>query len=562
MVRSLSLVLLLSFAFSLTATTRYVTDRAAGPVRWLEWGKPAFERAKKEKRPLFVSIGFAASWDCHRMHREAFLHGENAEALNAYFVPVLLDRIEYPDAAEAYEALQSGQGWPVNLILTPDLEPFAGARFMTTAELNRMLVINANRWAHERAAVIAEAKANIAKAKPAGEPTSIRNLPPDALRALAAGPRRDQLGGGFHRCDTCFEKILSDQALYARAYLDAWQVTRDPDFAHVARTTLDAALRDLVPPLAQPSPPSGGEGRVRGEQRLIQSAQDAHSLVPGQGPEFAEGAFYVWTRDEITRLLGHEDAAKVFKLYALKDGERLVLEDPRFLHETYDELAAPLQKLLEVRQKRPAPFREVGVTGWNGLMISALARGAAVLDERKYLDAATSAATLIATRLWDAKKKTLYRTETKTAALGEDYAMLVQGLLDLFDSGHDVKWLELAITLQQRQDELFHETNAIAAMNLLRLGALTGNETWRSRSGIDTVPSIIVVIGDARAPETRDALRAIYDRWEPMRSVVFVPRKGAVRDRMVKTLPFVGALAADPERTVTYICANGVCSRR
>jgi uncharacterized protein YyaL (SSP411 family) len=531
-------------------------------------------------------------------------------------------------------------------MLTPDLEPFAGGRLMSTAELNRMLVINANRWASERAAIVAEAQAIVAKARASAEPRapsdvdattieavvddiartyekektldamtaaflfryaartkneSIRTLAVETLRALAASTMRDQLGGGFHRCPTCYEKMLPDQALFAMAYLDAWQLTRDPDFAHVARTTLDYVIRDLVPP--------------RG---LLQSAQAAHSLVPGQGPVFVEGAFYLWQKDEITSLLGHETAGKIFTLYGMKDGvdNRPALEHPRFLGETYDELAAPLQKLLDVRQKRPAPFREIGMTAWNGLMISALARGAAVLDKPEYLEAATYAATLASTKLWNKQKKTLLRSESPTTALAEDYAMLVQGLLDLFDSGHDVKWLELAIALQQRQDALFWDASAgryttgssvpelvrallserdedtpavssVAAMNLLRLAALTGNETWRSRPAMIIqsfggrlrtagalypqlaaayessiiAPSIVVVIGDARNPETVEALRTIYDRWEPMRAVVLVPRKGAVRDRIVRALPFIAALAADPEHTVTYICANGECRK-
>jgi uncharacterized protein YyaL (SSP411 family) len=655
MVRAFLLTLAISLVLPAGAATRYVTDRVGSPVKWQEWGPAAIEQAKKGKRPLFVSIGYAASWDCQRMHREAFLNGENAEALNAYFVPVLLDRIEYPEVAEAYEAVlrsvppsTPGEGgWPANLILTPELVPFAGGRFMTTAELNRMLVTNANRWASERAAVTDEGRTILAKAWAAAEPRapsdidgttieaviddiarvyekektldamtaaflfryaartkheSIRALAVDTLRTLAAGPMRDQLGGGFHRCPACYEKMLPDQALLAMTYLDAWQLTRDRDLAHVARTTLDYVVRDLFPP--------------RG---LFQSAQDAHSLVPGQGPVFVEGAFYLWEKDEITRLLGHETAGKIFRLYGIREGveNRPVLEGPRFLHETYDELAAPLQKMLDLRQKRPAPFREAGMAGWNGLMISALARGAAVLDEPRYLEAATQAATLASTKLWNAPKKTLLRSESPTAALSEDYAMLVQGLLDLFDSGHDVKWLDLAIALQQRQDALFWDAslgryttgasvpevvrgllserdedtpavNSVAAMNVLRLAALTGIETWRARPGMIfqafggrlrtagalhpqlaaayeaslIAPSIVVVVGDARMPETVEALRAIYDRWEPRRAVVLVPRKGAVRDRVVKALPFVGGLAGDPEHTLTYVCAGGECRKQ
>lgn len=651
MVRSILMALVASLALSASGATRYVTDRAGSPVKWQEWGPAAIERAKREKRPLFVSIGFAASWDCERMQREAFLNGENAEALNAYFVPVLLDRIEHAEVAEAYEAvlrsMDGKSGWPANLILTPDLVPFAGGRWMSTADLNRMLVIDANRWASERAAVITEGRAIVAKAWAEAEPRApseidaatieavvddiarayekgktldamtasflfryaartkhegIRALAMDTLRTMAAGPMRDQLGGGFHRCATCYEKMLPDQALLAMAYLDAWQLTRDPDLAHVARTTLDYVVRDLFP--------------TRG---LFQSAQDAHSLVPDQGPVFVEGAFYLWRKEEVTHLLGHEAAGKIFQLYGLKDGvaNRPVLEGPRFLHETYDELAQPLQRMLDLRQKRPAPFREAGMAGWNGLMISALARGAAVLDKPEYLEAATQAATLVSTKLWNAQKKTLRRSESPTEALAEDYAMLVQGLLDLFDSGHDVKWLDLAIALQQRQDALFWDASlgryatgatvpeavrgllserdedtpavsSVAAMNLLRLAALTGNETWRTRPAMIfqsfggrlrtagalhpqlaaayesslIAPSIVVVVGDARHPETIEALRAIYDRWEPMRAVVVVPRKGVGRDRVVKTLPFVGALAGDPEHTVVYVCGGGECRRQ
>jgi uncharacterized protein YyaL (SSP411 family) len=640
------LLILVLFTLSAQGTTRYVTDRAAAPVKWVEWGRTAIERAKTEKRPLFVSIGFAASWDCQRMHREAFLNGENADALNAYFVPVLLDRIEYPEIAAAYEAVAGVSGWPVNVILTPSLEPVAAAGFLSTPELSQMLVIHANRWAKERAALEAEGRVMVMKARALSEPRApsdidlttleavvdniarkyekektldpmtvsflfryaartknenLGALAANDLRNLAITTKRDQLGGGFFRCPSCYDKLLPDQALYALAYLDAWQLTREPDFKQVARTTLDYVVRDL---------------RLRG---LFDSAQDAHSLVPGQGPVFVEGAFYLWTKEEITHLVGRDAAGKIFKLYGLKDGvnNRLSLAETRFLHETYDELAAPLQKMLDVRQKRPEPFREAAMAGWNGLMISALARGAAVFDDPVYLEAATSGATAVATKLWDAKKKTLYRTELHTDALAEDYAMTVQGLLDLFEVRYDARWLDFAVTLQKRQDELFWDAgmgryrtgmsapeyvrgiatendeatpgaNSVAATNLLRLAALTGNETWRTRpamifqsfgatlrtAGARHVqlaaayessllpPTLVVVTGDPYKQETHDTLHAIHDRWEPMRDVVFLPHKGPARDRMVKSLPFTATLTADPEHPVTYVCANGECRRQ
>jgi uncharacterized protein len=647
-------IVVFTLAFSASATTRYVTDHVNGPVRWQEWGRGAIERAQKEKRPLFVSIGYAASWDVHRMHREAFLNGENAGALNAYFVPVLLDRIEYPEVAQAYEAvaraMTGAEGWPVNVILTPSLEPIVAGAFLSTAELHRMLVVNANRWAQERAAVMADVNANMSKARANADVRApldvdattmeavvddiartydktktldpmtigflfryaartknekIRSLAVSMLRKVGASTMRDQLGGGFHHCTTCYEKLLADQALFAMAYMDGWQIAHDPDLAHVARTTLDYVVRDLVPP-------------TRG---LFQSSQDAHSLIATQGrPVFAEGAFYWWTRDEITMLVGRDAAGKIIKLFGIGESKptRPTLDDPRFLHESYDELAEPLQKLLTVRLKRPAPFRENGIASWNGLMISALARGAAVFGRPDYLDAAMLAATMASTKLWNAQKKTLVRNESQTPAIAEDYAMLVQGLLDLFESGYDPKWLQLAIALQQRQDQLFWDAstgrytiggsapevvrglvkerdvetpgvNSIAAMNLLRLAALTGNESWRTRPAMIfqsfggtlrnagalhpqlaaayelslIAPSITIITGDLRKPETRDLLHATHERWEPMRAVVFLPiAKGAPRSRMLQALPFLGALASDPEHPVEYRCASAECRRQ
>lgn len=650
--RLIALLFLLALHVPLHAATRWLTDRAGAPIQWQDWGSAAIERSRKEGRPIFLCIGSAASNRGYRMHREAFLNGEIAEAMNAYFVPVLLDPIEHPEIAEAYatvtRALGVETGPPSNLILTPSLEPFAAAGFLRPDELNRMLVIQANRWAHERDAVVAEGRANLEKARALGEKRmpapveagtidavvedigkkygatktldamtisflfdyaarlkqeTIRGVAEQTLRNLAILPIRDQIGGGFHRTAATFEKTLPDQALLAMAYLDAWQIDREPEMAFVARTTLDYVVRDLRPP--------------RG---AFDAAQDAHNLVPGQGPEFVNGAFYLWTTAEILHLLGRDTGGKIVTLYDMKEGvlNRPELKEIRFLRETYGPLAEPLAKMLDVRQKRPEPFRESTlVAGWNGLMISALARGGAILDEPRYLDAANLAATGVVAKLWKAPSKTLMRTDSGAPALAEDYALLVQGLLDLFDSGYDPKWFDLAVALQQRQDALFwdasagryatgatlpdglrgllNETdadlpsvNSVAAMNLLRLTALTGNETWRSRvtmifqsfggrlrtTGAQLpslaaayeasliAPSIVVVTGDPRKKETAELLHSIHDRREPMRAVVFLPAKGPSRDRMVKSLPFTGALAPDPELAIAYVCANGECRKQ
>jgi uncharacterized protein YyaL (SSP411 family) len=273
--------------------------------------------------------------------------------------------------------------------------------------------------------------------------------------------------------------------------------------------------------------------------------------------------------------------------------------------------------MLDVRNKRPEPSREFNqIAGWNGLMISALARTGAAFGERAYIDAAASAATSIAQTHWKEREKTLLRAPG-VPALAEDYAMLVQGLLDLFDASYDVRWLELAIALQERQDQLFwnaslgaYETgatapapvrsllretddetpsaSAVAAQNLLRLAALTGNETWSKRPATifaafggrmraagaahahmaqaielaQIPPKIVVVTGDPRKKETFDLLATFATKPEPMRALIFLPAKGSARERVVRVLPFLGALAPDEEIAIAYVCAAGECKRR
>ena len=648
MVRRIFALLLL--ALPALGASRYLGDRAGAPVQWQAWGDAAFARAKKEGRPVFLSIGFASSDECYRMHREAFLSGENAEMLNANFVPVLLDRVEHPEVAEAYEAAARGvSGSPLNLVLNAKLEPFAAAGFLKPDELARFLVINANKYKEGAAPFPIDAAV-----KPAAPPEvesvldaiaktydatnggfgtiprrprpmtisfllryaarakheGIRTVAVDTLKKLAIAPVRDQLGGGFHRAtheaawqQPYFEKMLPDQALLAMAYLDAWEATGEEELKFVARTTLDYVLRDLR---------GGGKG-------TFDASQDAYNFVPLQGPELINARFYLWSKDEITRLVGAESAAKVFKIYGMKDGATNLpaLAEWRFLGETYDELQAPLAKILDVRQKRPEPSREFNViAGWNGLMISALSRTGAALGDRTYIDAATSAATSIATTHWNARAKTLLRAPG-VDALAEDYAMMVQGFLDLFDASYDVRWLELAIALQQRQDQLFWDAgsgayatgstapapvraliresddetpsaNAVAAQNLLRLAALTGNETWRTRpttifesfggrmrtAGAEQAqmahsmelariaPKIVVVTGDPRKKQTFDLLSSYAQKPEAMRALIFLPAKGAARDRVVRALPFTGALTPNDEMAIAYVCAAGECKRQ
>jgi len=384
------------------------------------------------------------------------------------------------------------------------------------------------------------------------------------LQRMIEGGLHDHLGGGFHRYSVDaewhvphFEKMLYDQALIALNCLEAQQATQLPIFGWVARGIFDYVARDLTHP-------AGG----------FYSAEDADSETGDKGQKteaskHAEGAFYVWTQKEIEAGLG-TDAAFFCAHYDVKpegnvahdpQGEftgKNVLRQLRPLVRTAEQfklapgeaerkLLACLEKLRAVRTQRPRPHRDDKiVTAWNGLMISALARGSRVLGEATYLDAATRAAEFIQRELYDAGSGELHRTwregRSPIAGFTEDYASLIQGLLDLYEAGFDIRWLQWAEQLQRRQDELFWDAeqggyfntrsgdpavilrlkddydgaepaaNSIAALNLLRLDAMAG-----SGEGGAASPRTADVSrgGDNPAPDYRNKALRTLEAFRP-----------------------------------------------
>ncbi len=294
------------------------------------------------------------------------------------------------------------------------------------------------------------------------------------LREMARGGIWDHLGGGFHRYSVDaqwhvphFEKMLYDQAQLATIYLEAAQLTGEAGFADVARDTLEYVLLDLTDPV------TGG----------FYSAEDADSLVSEGGSAKAEGAFYVWTDVELRARLG--DDYEVFAdHYGVRSagnaqdphGELLgknVLHQARSVAETAKiheldpealggRLAHCRKTLLVVRRRRPRPLRDEKVLcAWNGMMISAFARGYQVLRDPRYLEAATRAARFAREALFDAQRDRLLRRwcdgESAFDAYLEDYAHLAAGLLDLYEAGFDAQWLHWAAALTDRAVALFHD---------------------------------------------------------------------------------------------------------
>lgn len=497
----------------------YLLQHKDNPVDWHPWGQAAFDLARKENKPVFLSIGYSTCHWCHVMAHESFENPEIARLMNEKFINIKVDREERPDVDRVYmafvQATTGSGGWPMSVWLTPEGRPFFGGTYFPPddrygrAGFPNVLEQIANLWQQDRGRIEQEgqrvidalqettqaggktfrpeaksalnrAYANFAQSFDAeqggfgGAPKfprpsvlnlllrgdeRARDMALFTLRKMAAGGLRDHLGGGFHRYSVDefwhvphFEKMLYDQAQLAVSYTEAWQITQEPFFEQVARQTLDYVLRDMT---------DAGGG--------FYSAEDADSLIAHGRPEHAEGAFYVWTKQEIIEVLGDVNATLFNANYGVEDhgnspagadphgeftGKNILIERG----EISDSLADSRAKLLSHRNARPRPHLDDKVlTAWNGLMISAFAKSGAAFNEPLYLDAARKAATFIDTHL--TKSGSLLRSwrgEPSTIeAFAEDYAFYIQGLLDLYAATFETRWLERAIVLQKTQDSIF-----------------------------------------------------------------------------------------------------------
>lgn len=451
------------------------------------------------------------------------------------------------------------------------------------------------------------------------------------LRAMAEGGMYDLLGGGFHRYSVDgqwrvphFEKMLYDQAQLVVSFLDAFQETHDPFLSHVARETMDYILRDMTDK-------EGG----------FFSAEDADSQEPGNPLEHGEGAFYTWKKDEIDAILEPE-AAEIFSYqYGVKNGGN-ALEDPqqeftnknifylkhpssdtaKKFNKTEKEIDSLLEearkKLMETRAGRPRPHLDDKViTSWNGLMISAFAKGYQVLRDKKYLDGAAGAAEFILSALYIPESRTLLRRYRKgDAGLSgqlDDYAFLVQGLIDLYQASFESRWLEAAFTLMKKQIDLFWDTekggffetsgdekgllvrmkddydgaepaaNSISALNLIRLSHL-GKEEWRQKASqtIQTFgerikeapwslpqmlcsfdaflapPKQVVIAGSIQNKDTQAMIKALHSRYQP--NTLFLLADDAVNQHFLETkIPVLSNLKPIDGKATAYVCENFAC---
>jgi len=664
----------------------YLLQHAHNPVNWFPWSDEAFEKARAENKPIFLSIGYATCHWCHVMEKESFEDEEVARYLNETFISIKVDREERPDIDAVYMAacqiLTGRGGWPLTIIMTPEKEPFfAGTYIPKRGQFGRIGLIDLCKrvqelWASQKDKLQDAAKtitqqlhqsfdfssrgdlnnALFDKAyvqltqsydsqfggfEPAPKfPTPHRlrfllryyhhtgqvealNMVQHTLKTMRQGGIWDHVGFGFHRYATDrqwllphFEKMLYDQALMAMAYLETYQITRDPFYAQTADEIFSYVLRDMA-----------------SHEGAFFSAEDADS-------EGEEGKFYIWTWKEFEIILGKETAA-IWQpvLNVKKEGNfseevtgsptgANILHLTRSLNSWSQTLnmnsATVLSQwekvriaLFDHRKQRIHPLKDDKVlTDWNGLMIAALAMGGRILNNARYTEAAQRGAQFILSQMMDNKKQLFHRYrngKVGIAAHADDYAFVILGLLELYRTTYDLSYAQQAVMLQEQMISHFWDTkqggfflasnaqkglplrpkdlydgaipsaNSVSLCNLIHLSRLTGDPKWEKLAhdlihtfsgnlaqqptaythfliGLDALLNPgqeVVITGDSESGDTRSMLSILNKHFSPNRTVLY--KSGQNADQVEAFAAFTKALAITNENATAYICDDFSC---
>jgi len=654
----------------------YLLKHATNPVNWHPWGDEAFALAQKKDKPIFLSIGYLTCHWCNVMEEESFSDLQVGALINDVFVPIKVDREERPDIDQIYMKacylLSRSCGWPLTLFLTPDGKPFYAATYIPKenriGRLGLLELIPRVRelWSQERDSVLKSAESLNAAiisstVQLPGEEMNFTDI--DAafqtfnqdfdphyggfgtgskfpkpmnllfllqywhstgnrqaltmiettLTSLRKGAIYDQLGHGFHRYTTDpmwrvphFEKMLYDQALLTIAYLEAYQATGKKDYASTAKEILDYILRDMTAA-------AGG----------FYSAESADS-------EGEEGRFYLWTAAEIRKVLSPSEAADAIRIFNIsEDGNytdpvtgKKTGKNVLYLTEEPNKTAAYktiCRKLYEARKLRQQPERDDKIlTDWNGLMIAAFAKGAQVLDQPQYGEAAKRATLFILQNLRfnDGKLSHRWRNgKSGLAATAGDYSFLVWGLLELYNWDFDAAWLKEALNLtdiyikyywddklggfylteaneksilprfKESIDTSLPSSNTVSMYNLIKLGRLTGNPRYEEKaaktgllnsSNVKTSPLAfpmllgaldfalapsqeVVIVGKENSADTKAMLAALHKNYFPHAVILFKP-VGEQNPQINNYAGFVEFMSAINQKATAYVCTNFKCN--
>jgi len=664
----------------ITEKSPYLLQHAYNPVDWYPWGKEAFEKARKEDKPVFLSIGYSTCHWCHVMERESFEDEEVAKAMNEAFVSIKVDREERPDIDSIYmracQRMTGSGGWPLNMIITPDKKPFYAATYIPKESkfgrigMLEMIPRIKALWSSQRGEVEKLAQQSVSALKDVS--TSGDELNEDILHAayeqllgmfdeqhggfgdapkfptphnltfllrywkrtgdkmalfmvektlsaMRSGGIYDHIGFGFHRYSVDakwivphFEKMLYDQALLALACTEAYQATGKEEYKKTCQEIFTYVLRNMTSP-------EGG----------FYSGEDADS-------EGEEGKFYLWTEDEIRSILSEEENELVKRVFNINrngnfpEGKntrvnifnltKSLSEDASFLKLSVEELKERMEaarsKLFNAREKRIHPGKDDKVlVDWNGLMIAALAKGAQAFGEPGYAIAAERAVELILSKM--TKDGRLYHRfregEVAVQAFLDDYAFLIWGLIELYETTFEIRYLQTALRLNNdllrhfwdeenggfyftaddaeniliRKKELYDGAvpsgNSVAMLNLIRLSKMTANPEFEKKAvqigkafsrSISQAPAAytllmaaldfeigpsneVVIVGDLHSGDTKNLLATLRREFIPNKVVILRPSEES--PEIIQLAEYARDMLRKEGKATAYVCRNYTC---
>ncbi len=651
----------------------YLLQHAHNPVDWYPWGEEAFEAAKKQDKPIFLSIGYATCHWCHVMEHESFENEEVADLMNELFICIKVDREERPDIDNIYmtvcQMMTGSGGWPLTIFMTSDKEPFHAATYIPPDQrhgrigMKQLLPRISQAWYKQREKVLESAgqitrvlekqnlqgtgtDLNAARLIAEGHTELMGQYDPrkggfglrpkfptphrlvfllrqggesgikaveHTLKEMRKGGIFDQVGFGFHRYSTDtdwllphFEKMLYDQALLAIAYTEAYELTENPLYRQVTEEILEYVTRDMT---------TEGGG--------FYSAEDADS-------EGEEGLFYIWNTKELESVLGDEtkfvsatwNMVEQGNFRDESTGKMNGLSIPHLSDllsaEDAERISASRKKLFGVREKRIHPLKDTKVLAdWNGLMMAAFAKAGRAFNEGQYVQAAVKANAFVESEMTREDGELWHRwREGHKLVQGnlEDYAFMIFGLIELYETTFEARYLEAALKYNEiltasfvdesgggyfmtaddaeqlivRPKELYDGAipsgNSVQLLNLLKLARLTGRseleeqatQTSKAFGGMfELSPSNfsqalialqfaegetieVVVVGDRESSETQEILNYINGVYNPGKVVLL---KDADSKQIEALAEFTKDQGMIDGKTTVYICRNFACER-
>ncbi|MCW8933548.1 MAG: thioredoxin domain-containing protein [Gammaproteobacteria bacterium] len=664
----------------------YLLQHAHNPVNWYPWGTEAFATATKLNRPVLLSIGYSTCHWCHVMESESFEDLEIARYINENFIAIKVDREERPDIDVTYmaalHALGQGGGWPLNVWLTPQKEPFYGGTYYPARDGDRgaaigllTLLKELNKVYQTKPDEILKVSQSLVKAIEKDFKTESSSTMPSikvmqlamdyytehfdsfyggigdapkfpgttpvqfllryynrtadkksleivtiALDKMAAGGIYDHVGGGFHRYSIDnewlvphFEKMLYDNALLTINYLEAYQLTKNPNYKRLVNEILAYVSRDMT-----------------SDQGAFYSATDADSMT-AEGL-YEEGHYFTWDEKELTNVLGLQRSKLIKKYYSVSDQGnfegRNILNTPVDINQFQQNNNISKRKLSQIikeskkllykfRNKRARPRRdEKIITAWNGLMISAYSKSGFILNNDDYIKQASKSAQFILDNLYTNNRLLRIFKDSKAKQNGflNDYAFFIAGLIDLYESTSNIKWLNHAINLDKTLESDFEDKNggffmtsndhekiiardkpdydgalpggnSVQILNLLRLGLFTGKKSYTQRASrslkvftrtLEKTPmelskmlvaldfyyseakEIIIITPPGKKHESEVFINELRKNYLPNR-ILSVISEGNDLELQTKTIVIAEGKTTRNGRTTAYVCKLGSC---